>query len=140
VLGSGTAADSVRKVSSHEKKALAAGIPILTEADFLVAAAPDADEVRSWTASELNNWRKARPKAGMHTPIEVPALFRIDWPGADLTNADLQYADLSGANLEGADLTGANAHGLSLRGANLVGAKLADVWSLSEHATYGAER
>ena len=48
----------------------------------------------------------------------------LDYPGDNLSRADLSGADLSWANLSGANLSGANLSRADLSGANLSGANL----------------
>jgi len=46
-------------------------------------------------------------------------LMRAEFPGANLTGADLHQADFIGANLAGAQLTGANATGTNFEAAEI---------------------
>ncbi len=117
-LGGGPAY-AVRAPSKAETQARERGLPVLTEADFLVAASPSADELRTWSAAQLTTWRRARPARGLLHPLEVPALHSIQWPGAQLAGAELSHADLRGANLDGADLSDIEGERLDLRGASL---------------------
>jgi subtilisin family serine protease len=50
--------------------------------------------------------------------------YRLNMPGADLSDLDLSGADLTGADLTGANLAGANLSGTTLHGALLAGADL----------------
>jgi uncharacterized protein YjbI with pentapeptide repeats len=61
--------------------------------------------------------------------LKNASLYRVIWPGANLSYAvlqaaDLTYAKLQGANLEGADLSGAMTSHADLSGANLFKANL----------------
>ena len=69
------------------------------------------------SVARWNTWRESNPNI-------VPDLDRVDFNGADLSNANLRKANfymtlLNGANLQGANLTKTFFASSDLRGANL---------------------